>query len=195
MVCPLAKSMAWVNHWPIFMSHMLRLVLVVFRAFPKPTGSSARHERDTECEFLPPARARQPRERCCRRCVLVVEAVSASPFFPHLQAGGAYPGLPSSPRWPPLFVNLSAGNLCVVHQVERRTRRCAMRPQEIGIAERTEEIAWRHVWLKSVLIDGNSFPTKIYRPRPTRRMSVTRRLEKLHRMRAALGQQRSWMAR
>jgi hypothetical protein len=39
-----------------------------------------------------------------------------------------------------------------------------MRPQEIGIAERTEEIAWRHVWLKSVLIDGNSFPTKIYRP-------------------------------
>ena len=60
-----------------------------------------------------------------------------------------------------------------------------MRPQEIGIAERTEEIASRHVWLKSVLIDGNSFPTKIYRPRPTRRMSVTRRLEKLHRMRAA----------
>ena len=52
-----------------------------------------------------------------------------------------------------------------------------MRPQEIGIAERTEEIASRHVWLKSVLIDGNSFPTKIYRPRPTRRMSVTRRLE------------------
>ena len=45
-----------------------------------------------------------------------------------------------------------------------------MRPQEIGIAERTEEIASRHVWLKSVLIDGNSFPTKIYRPRPTRRM-------------------------
>jgi hypothetical protein len=27
-----------------------------------------------------------------------------------------------------------------------------MRPQEIGIAERTEEIAWWHVWLKSVLI-------------------------------------------
>ena len=44
-----------------------------------------------------------------------------------------------------------------------------MRPQEIGIAERTEEIAWRHVWLKSVLIDaGNPFPTKIYRPRPTK---------------------------
>ena len=67
-----------------------------------------------------------------------------------------------------------------------------MRPQEIGIAERTEEIAWRHVWLKSVLIDaGNPFPTKIYRSRPTRRMSVTRRLEKLHRMRAALEPQSS----
>jgi len=60
-----------------------------------------------------------------------------------------------------------------------------MRPQETGIAERTEEIAWRHVWLKSVLVDaGNPFPTKIYRPRPTRRMSLTRRLEKLHRIRA-----------
>jgi hypothetical protein len=90
----------------------------------------------------------------------------------------------------------AAGNLCVVREVEKRTRRCAMRPQEIGIAERTEEIAWRHVWLKSVLIDtGNPFPAKIYRPRPTKRMSVTRRLEKLHRMRAALEPQRSWMAR
>ena len=57
-----------------------------------------------------------------------------------------------------------------------------MRPQEIGIAEQTEEITWRHVWLKSVLIDaGNPFPTKNYRPRPARRMSLTRRLEKLHR--------------
>jgi len=37
-----------------------------------------------------------------------------------------------------------------------------MPAQEIGIAERTEEIAWRHVWLKIVLIDaGNPFPTKI----------------------------------
>jgi hypothetical protein len=27
-----------------------------------------------------------------------------------------------------------------------------MRPQEIGVAERTEGIAWRHVWLKSVLV-------------------------------------------
>ena len=49
-----------------------------------------------------------------------------------------------------------------------------MPPKEIGIPERTEEIGWRHVWLKSVLIDaGNPFPTKIYRPRPTRHMSLT----------------------
>ncbi|MGC1883597.1 MAG: hypothetical protein WA703_20680 [Pseudolabrys sp.] len=74
-----------------------------------------------------------------------------------------------------------------------------MPAQEIGVAERTEEIDWRHVWLKSVLIDiGNPFTTKIskiYRPRPTKRMSATRRLEKLHRMRATLEPPRSWMAR
>ena len=70
-----------------------------------------------------------------------------------------------------------------------------MRPQEIGIAERTEGIAWRHVWLKSVLIDaGNPFPTKVHRHGVARRMSLTRRLEKLHRMRAALEPPRSWMA-
>jgi hypothetical protein len=66
----------------------------------------------------------------------------------------------------------------------------------MGIAERTEVSAWRHVWLKNVLIDaGNPFSTKIYRPGPTNRMSLARRLEKLHRMRAALEPQRSWMAR
>ena len=71
-----------------------------------------------------------------------------------------------------------------------------MPPQEIGIAERTEEIAWRHVWLKSVLIDGGKpSPTKIHRPRVTRRMSLARRQEKLHRMRAALEPSRSWMAK
>jgi hypothetical protein len=46
----------------------------------------------------------------------------------------------------------------------------------------TEEITWRHVWLKSVLIDsGKPFPTKIQRHRVTRRMSLARRQEKLHR--------------
>ncbi|MFY9815849.1 MAG: hypothetical protein WAK36_03990 [Pseudolabrys sp.] len=54
-----------------------------------------------------------------------------------------------------------------------------MRPQEIGVAERTEGIAWRHVWLKSVLIDaGNPFPMKVHRHGVARRMSLTRRLEK-----------------
>jgi hypothetical protein len=43
----------------------------------------------------------------------------------------------------------------------------------------TEEIAWRHVWLKSVI--GRLVPTKIRRPTP-RRMSLSQRLEKLHRM-------------
>ena len=56
-----------------------------------------------------------------------------------------------------------------------------MRPQEIVLPSEPKKLLGGHVWLKSVLIDaGNPFPTKIYRPRPTRRMSATRRLEKLH---------------
>jgi hypothetical protein len=88
----------------------------------------------------------------------------------------------------------AAGNLYVVREVEKQTGDVPMPPKEIGIPERTEEIGWRHVWLKSVLVDGNPFPTKIYRPRPTRHMSLQRRLEKLHRMRAALEPQRSRIA-
>jgi hypothetical protein len=60
----------------------------------------------------------------------------------------------------------------------------------------TEEIAWRYVWLKSVLIDsGKPFPTKIQRHTVTRRMSLARRQEKLHRMRVTLEPPRSWMAK
>jgi hypothetical protein len=60
----------------------------------------------------------------------------------------------------------------------------------------TEQIAWRHFWLKSVMIDaGKPFATKIHRPTVIRRMSLARRLEKLHRMRAALEPSRSWMAK
>ena len=57
----------------------------------------------------------------------------------------------------------------------------------------TEELAWRRVWVKSVMIDaGKPLPTKIRRPRVTRRISLSRRLEKLHRrMRAALEPSRS----
>jgi hypothetical protein len=56
-----------------------------------------------------------------------------------------------------------------------------MSPMEIGTAERlqAEDIVWRHVWLKSVLIDnGKPFPAKIHPPGVARRMSLTRRLEK-----------------
>src|SRR5262249_33154760 len=34
--------------WPRFVSHVLHSVLVVFQRFPKRSGTSARHERDTE---------------------------------------------------------------------------------------------------------------------------------------------------
>jgi hypothetical protein len=60
----------------------------------------------------------------------------------------------------------------------------------------TEEIAWRHVWLKSVLIDaGKPFPMKFPRPRAIRPMTAARRLERLRRMRATLEPPRSWMAK
>jgi hypothetical protein len=42
-----------VSSLAIFMLHMLQLVLVVFRPFPKPTGNSMQHERDMEHD-LPP---------------------------------------------------------------------------------------------------------------------------------------------
>lgn len=60
----------------------------------------------------------------------------------------------------------------------------------------TEGIAWRRVWVKSVMIDaGKPLPTKIRRPTVTSRMSLAQRLEKLHRMRAALEPSRPWMAK
>ena len=59
----------------------------------------------------------------------------------------------------------------------------------------TQEIAWRHFWLKNVLIDaGKPLPAKICRRPVTRRMSLARRLEKLHWMRATLEPPRSWTA-
>jgi hypothetical protein len=123
---------------------------------------------------------------------------------PSPEAGGPYWGCRVHPRWPPFCEpnpirearRNAAGNLCVVRQVERRTRRSAMRPPEIGIAERTKEIAWRHVWLKSVLIDaGKPFPMRFPRPKAIRPLTPRRRLERLRRMRGALEPQRSWMAR
>jgi len=50
-----------------------------------------------------------------------------------------------------------------------------------------DEITWRHVWLTNVMVDsGKKEPEKTARYRP-RRMSLSRRLQKLHHMRAALG--------
>ena len=55
-----------------------------------------------------------------------------------------------------------------------------------------DEIAWRHnalaFWLASINQDR---PKR--RPRIHRRMTHSRRLEKLHRMRAALEPPRSWL--
>jgi len=59
----------------------------------------------------------------------------------------------------------------------------------------TQEISWRHVWLKNVTIEaGKPLPAEIRRRPVTRRMSLARRLEKLHRMRATLEPPRSWTA-
>ena len=45
----------------------------------------------------------------------------------------------------------------------------------------------RRIWLKSVMIDaGEPLPAKISRRPMTKRLSLARRLEKLHRMRAGL---------
>jgi hypothetical protein len=65
-----------------------------------------------------------------------------------------------------------------------------MIPKEVAASETRRsgaEIDWRHFWLANVMIDTAN-PAKIARPvMPTRRMSLTRRLHRLHRMRAALG--------
>jgi len=58
----------------------------------------------------------------------------------------------------------------------------------------SDEIPWRHVWLAHVLIDaGERNRQRIRRPPISRRMTLSRRLEKLHRMRATLEPPRSWL--
>ena len=60
----------------------------------------------------------------------------------------------------------------------------------------SDEIAWRHVWLTNVLIDaGRQNCQRIPRPRLSRKMTLSQRLEKLHRMRAALEPPQSWLGR
>jgi hypothetical protein len=57
-----------------------------------------------------------------------------------------------------------------------------------------EEFAWRHFWLRNVMLDsGRPSLARMSRPRVTRRMSLARRLDKLHRLRAALEPPRSWI--
>ena len=53
-----------------------------------------------------------------------------------------------------------------------------------------EEIEWRHIWLRNVMIDsGKLGPPKIARyERRVRKSSLAQRLHKLHRMRATLAQ-------
>jgi hypothetical protein len=52
---------------------------------------------------------------------------------------------------------------------------------------RVDGIDWRHFWLKNVMIDsGKLTPPKIAR-RELRKNALSRRLQKLHRMRAILG--------
>ena len=55
------------------------------------------------------------------------------------------------------------------------------------LSQSVDGIDWRHFWLKNVMIDsGKLAPTKIAR-RELRKNALSRRLQKLHRMRAALG--------
>ena len=61
-----------------------------------------------------------------------------------------------------------------------------------ALVRNPDEIDWRHVWLANAMIDSRKLePANIARYKmQTRKDSLTRRLHKLRRMRAALGQPR-----
>ena len=59
----------------------------------------------------------------------------------------------------------------------------------------TQEIAWRNFWLKNVMMDAGTLSCEIRRRPVTRRMSLSRRLEKLQRLRATLEPPRSRVAK
>lgn len=70
-----------------------------------------------------------------------------------------------------------------------------MSAMEIRTAEPRQSdgvVNWRHFWLTNVMIDSGKFePQKIARYKMlTRKDSLTRRLHRLRRMRAALGPSR-----
>ena len=56
------------------------------------------------------------------------------------------------------------------------------------------EYASLHQWLSKATIDRPS-PKPVSRTRPIARMTPTRRLEKLHRLRTALEPPRSWLSK
>ena len=64
--------------------------------------------------------------------------------------------------------------------------------KEIGAAEMhqpADDIAWRHFWLANVAVEANGRPP-VRAPRPelrARKDSLSRRLHRLHHMRAILG--------
>ena len=57
---------------------------------------------------------------------------------------------------------------------------------------RVDDIDWRHVWLTRASIDAPNRET-IARHKPMTKMSPSRRLEKLRRLRAAVEPPRSWL--
>jgi len=67
--------------------------------------------------------------------------------------------------------------------------------KEIGAADIPQPddvIAWRHIWLANVAVETNGRPP-VRAPRPElrpRRDSLSRRLQRLHHMRAILGRPR-----
>jgi hypothetical protein len=49
-----------------------------------------------------------------------------------------------------------------------------------------EEIAWRHIWLKSVMLDsGRELASRRFRP-TARKLTLRQRLRRLHRLREVL---------
>jgi hypothetical protein len=67
-----------------------------------------------------------------------------------------------------------------------------MTKRDTGAADTRQpanEIAWRHFWLANVMTDmGRPAPLNAARPeRRTRKNALTRRLHRLHYMRATLG--------
>jgi hypothetical protein len=67
-----------------------------------------------------------------------------------------------------------------------------MTKKEIGTAEMqqpADDIAWRHFWLANVVVETDGRPpVRVSRPElRSRKDSLSRRLQRLHHMRAVLG--------